>query len=87
MNQPNATEHARGDLLEESFREAQNALDLLEAYLRERIGYDHSPQPNPIDLLVRLRREVITRSLGRPGDSPSCSGGVRNPTRKTGVSV
>ena len=62
MNQTNTLEQPGGDPVEERFREVHNALDLLEAYLRERIGHDDPSRPDPIDLLVGLRREVITRS-------------------------
>ncbi len=76
MSDENTIRPRQGESLEESFREVQEALDLLETYLNQRSGGDGSVQPHPIDLLVELRREVIARSTGRAGDSASCPAGL-----------
>jgi len=57
----NETEHAQGDPLEAAFREVHGALDSLESYLKQRIGCGEASPPNPIDLLLELRRTVIAR--------------------------
>lgn len=87
MSQTREMRHAHGDPVEASFREVQNALDSLEEYLRQRLGYDGLSQPNPIDLVVRLRRE-ITANSGRPDiGSPLSSRGARNPAGRMGTSA